>query len=128
MCEALRAMAEIVHIALVKLDEDHDDGLAIDHVIDHARRILPLVPGVDRLEVGRALPEVIPLTARAQGHHHAQVSDKKWDLVFTFRFASHAAHERFRGDADRLAFFDQFLLPQSSAVKAWSFEIAGDDA
>ena len=117
-------MAEIVHIALVKLDAQHEDALACDHVVEHARRILPLVPGVDRFEVGFALPDAVPLTAQSLPHHGPV--DKKWDLVFTFHFANAAAHERFRADPDRLAFFDQFLAPKSAAVKAWSFKLQAD--
>ena len=119
-------MAEIIHIALVKLDAQHEDDLARDHVVDHARRILPLVPGVERFEVGRALADVVPLTEQPHPHHGP--AERKWDLVFTFRFDSAAAHERFRGDADRLAFFDQFIAPKAAAVKAWSFRLLADPA
>ncbi|MCC6620141.1 MAG: hypothetical protein IT385_02740 [Deltaproteobacteria bacterium] len=118
-------MAEIVHIALVKLDAHHDDALARDHVVDHARRVLTRLPGVERVTVGRALPDVIALTAQAHPHH-GPPPERKWDLCFELRFASAAAHDRFRVDPDRLAFFDQFLGPQAAAVKAWSFEVLED--
>ncbi|MFO0745804.1 MAG: hypothetical protein U1F43_09030 [Myxococcota bacterium] len=115
-------MAEIVHIALVKLDAENDDALARDYVVEHAYRLLPLIPGVTSFQVARALPEVIALSD-AQAHHTNAPPEKSWDLALTFRLGSAAAHERFKLDPDRLAFFDQFLRPKAVALKAWSFEV-----
>jgi len=119
------AMAELVHIALVKLDSRHDDALARDHIVEHARRILSRVPGVAHLSIGRALPDTIPLTAQPHPHH-GPPPERKWDLVFEVRFDSEAEHDRFKDDPDRLALFDQFIAPQAAAMKAWSFKVLAD--
>ncbi|TNF33866.1 MAG: Dabb family protein [Deltaproteobacteria bacterium] len=98
----------IQRVVLIKLNDDeaNDDGRA--RVANHARRVLPLLPGVLAVSVGT------PADAGAAG---------SWDISIVVRFAKLSDFPRYRDDPDHRAFVDQFLVPRTSVIKAWNFDI-----
>ncbi|PKN57794.1 MAG: hypothetical protein CVU56_09075 [Deltaproteobacteria bacterium HGW-Deltaproteobacteria-14] len=98
----------IERVVLIKLSDQEANTAGRQKVVNHARRVLPTIPGVLSLTVGT------PMDAE---------SAKSWDVSIVVRLPEPSDVARFKEDPDRRAFFEQFLGVRTSIVKAWNFEV-----
>lgn len=99
----------IERVVLIKLNDEDAHEEERNRVANHARRVLPLLPGVLSVSIGT------PADERCE---------KSWDISIIVRFAELSDLPRYRDDPDHRAFVDQFLAPKMSAIKAWNFDVA----
>lgn len=98
----------IERVVLIKLSDQEANTVGREKVVNHARRVLPTIPGVLSLTVGT------PADAE---------SAKSWDISIVVRLTEASDVARFKDDPDRKAFFEQFLGVRMSFMKAWNFEV-----
>ncbi|MEQ1508626.1 MAG: Dabb family protein [Myxococcota bacterium] len=93
----------IQRLVLLKLtDRSRRDAIAAE-----IRRVLPTIPGVRRVEVGR------PADADAE----------VWDLMFAVWFDRLADVAVYRDHPDHVAFVAATLTPNVEVRKAWNFTV-----
>lgn len=76
---------------------------------EHARRVLPTIPGVTAVRVG------IPADDSSEG---------RWDLSLAITLESLDAFVPYRDHPIHRAFADDFMGPRVSVRKAWNFAVA----
>ncbi len=98
----------IERVVLVKLSDAYANEDGRYKVVQHARRVLPLIPGVSSVSVG---PPADPRSLES------------WDVSMILRFERIEDVERYRVDPDHRAFVDEFLTPRMAVIKAWNFDV-----
>lgn len=98
----------IKRIVLLKLNEEYANTAGRDKVARHAQRVLPLLPGVVRVEVGQvAAPE--------------DGTPPEWDVTLLIELERAEDYARYRDDPDHRAFVDEFLGPRTVARASQNF-------
>lgn len=101
----------IERIVLIKLKEAHANDEGRRRVVAHARRVLPLVPGVVSCTVGAPADEA---------------ARDSWDISFIVRFERLVDVATYDANEDHRALVDEFLEPIVEVKKAWNFDV-GDN-
>lgn len=98
----------IKRVVLLKLTEEYANTAGRDKVARHAQRVLPLLPGVVRVEVGQvAIVDDAP--------------PPEWDVTLMVELERIEDYPRYRDDPDHRAFLDEFLKPRTVARASQNF-------
>lgn len=95
-------------IAFLKLSPDRATPANRREIAERALTVLRPLPGVAAIIVGIAADDD---TAVA------------WDVCITAQFATAADAATYRAHPEHRRFADEYIAPQCTARKAWSFEI-----
>lgn len=98
----------IERVVLIKLSDDYANDDERGRIARHARRVLPLVPGVTGVTVGVPADEACA---------------DSWDLSLVVEFDDESDIPRYLADPDHRAFVDQLLKPRMDVIKAWNFTV-----
>jgi hypothetical protein len=99
----------IERVVLIKLSDAYANDDERGRIARHARRVLPLVPGVKGVTVGVPADESC---------------EQSWDLSIIVEFADGTDIPRYLAHPDHRAFVDQLLKPRMEVIKAWNFAVA----